>query len=410
MNTKKTTTVLRGLALAGCFMIVQQATAQSSWDTNATGVNHGIYVINTDDSNYWCKLRLQAGTTNAWNINNQGDLWWGYATNTTDTDNGTEKMRLTSGGNLGIGTSSPSQKLEVAGVTSSQGLRIPGRYTFGQSESGIEIEVPSGSYNAIRAYDGSEGIGTIHFFDDTWQSGAAGKSAGGINISSDVATTIGPWSSPVAYFRSSDGNVGIGTTDPQNKLDINGLLTVRNDGDNSTIKLQAANSKSASIGVQDDDDTGFYILTNGTYRLNVNQNGNVGIGTTIPTEKLEVDGNIKASGNIEATDVNADSVTLNIGSFPDYVFEKDYPLMPLNEVEQYIKANKHLPGFPSEAEVVKNGANLGQINNLLVEKVEELTLHTIAQEKLLNTQEKQINMLLEELNTLKAEVKTLKKQ
>ncbi len=93
---------------------------------------------------------------------------------------------------------------------------------------------------------------------------------------------------------SSDGKVGIGTDKPDTKLEIAGGLTVGHDGDNSYIKFKAANGKTASIGTQDDNDQGFYVHTGGQYRLSVNQNGNVGIGTTNPQYKLDVKGQVRA--------------------------------------------------------------------------------------------------------------------
>ena len=67
--------------------------------------------------------------------------------------------------------------------------------------------------------------------------------------------------------------------------------------------------------------------------------------------------------------------------FPDYVFESTYKLMPLNELEKYIKENKHLPNMPTAKEVEKNGADIAEINRLLVEKIEELTLYILEQDK-----------------------------
>jgi hypothetical protein len=69
------------------------------------------------------------------------------------------------------------------------------------------------------------------------------------------------------------------------------------------------------------------------------------------------------------------------GAFPDYVFDEDYDLRPLAEVEQYIKENHHLPEVPSAAEVDKNGINLGQMDEILLKKVEELTLYMIQLKK-----------------------------
>ncbi|MFB3078595.1 MAG: hypothetical protein ACE1Y4_11400, partial [Lysobacterales bacterium] len=103
-----------------------------------------------------------------------------------------------------------------------------------------------------------------------------------------------------AVFVDAEGNVGVGTTSPQSKLHVAGLLSLGAEGDNSVVLFETASGKSATIGVQDDGDAGFFVYTNDAYRLNVNQNGNVGIGTQTPTEKLEVAGNVRASGTIQS--------------------------------------------------------------------------------------------------------------
>lgn len=93
----------------------------------------------------------------------------------------------------------------------------------------------------------------------------------------------------------------------------------------------------------------------------------VGIGTTSPDEKLTV------KGKIHAEEIRID---LSVPA-PDYVFEDDYELRSLEETEQYIKANKHLPEIPSAREMEANGVVLGEMNMKLLQKVEELTLHMI---------------------------------
>lgn len=77
----------------------------------------------------------------------------------------------------------------------------------------------------------------------------------------------------------------------------------------------------------------------------------------------------------------AKRVIVQVNSWSDDVFDENYKLAPLTEVEQYIKENKHLPEIPSENQVLNEGVSLGEMNNLLLRKIEELTLHVIAQQK-----------------------------
>jgi hypothetical protein len=67
--------------------------------------------------------------------------------------------------------------------------------------------------------------------------------------------------------------------------------------------------------------------------------------------------------------------------WPDYVFEEKYPLLPIPELNNFIKSNKHLPEIPTEKEVSENGLDLGDMNALLLKKIEELTLYVIDLQK-----------------------------
>jgi hypothetical protein len=102
--------------------------------------------------------------------------------------------------------------------------------------------------------------------------------------------------------------------------------------------------------------------------------GNVGIGTTSPNQKLTV------NGTIYGKEVKVD---LNVPG-PDYVFEKDYKLPSLEEIKLYIDRHKHLPEVPSAKDMEQNGINVSAMNMILLKKIEELTLHVIEQNKLIN--------------------------
>lgn len=121
-------------------------------------------------------------------------------------------------------------------------------------------------------------------------------------------------------------------------------------------------------------------------------NGNVGIGTTNPTSKLTV------AGNIASREVK---VTIDAGLVPDYVFANDYKLKSLQEVEDFIKKNKHLPEIPSAKEIEKNGLMLAQMNMNLLKKMEELTLYMIEQSKQIKVMEEQIQNQATEIKSFK---------
>lgn len=112
-----------------------------------------------------------------------------------------------------------------------------------------------------------------------------------------------------------------------------------------------------------------------TSSQNVGQNnllvsGRVGIGTMTPQEALSVNGAVRAQ-----------SIKVETANWPDFVFKPDYKLLSLAEVKLYIQRNRHLPDVPSAATIANEGTDLGEMNRILLKKVEELTLHLIKKEE-----------------------------
>jgi len=130
-----------------------------------------------------------------------------------------------------------------------------------------------------------------------------------------------------------------------------------------------------------------------TPRVVIKNDGKVGIGTLTPSSLLHVSGgDIRVSGGSFIDD----GVTLNA---PDYVFEPDYSLMPIEKLRDFVTREKRLPNVPSAREIKGQGLNLSQFQMRLLEKVEELTLYTLTQDERIGVQQEQIAKLSEQ-NTL----------
>ena len=154
-------------------------------------------------------------------------------------------------------------------------------------------------------------------------------------------------------------------------INSNGAFTALNStGNDTTISKYLPMTSNWDLYV------GNVFSTDGaTLAIKAIQNGNVGIGTAIPDEKLTV------KGKIHTQEVRVDMTGPLAMSVPDYVFSKDYNLKTLDEVEEYIKLYSHLPEIPSANEIEKNGLMLAEMNMSLLKKIEELTLYMIEMRK-----------------------------
>ena len=254
-----------------------------------------------------------------------------------------------SSGNVGIGTTSPNSPLTVVGSQSSE-------------QNVANITNASDQDFVIRLSAAGAAVKRTIIGPSTF-----GRFSLGINYNESLTIVNG-------------GIVGVGTTNP-----IYGRFQVTQGSDASDQGIAILNSTGGRAMRIWTDANNSYIYSNGvgTSPLILNGGGNVGIGTKNPDQLLTVKGIIHASEVL---------IDLNVPG-PDYVFEQSYKLPRLEEVKSYVESNKHLPEVPSAQEMEKNGVKAGEMNMILLKKVEELTLYLIEANKRINDQQKEIEYL-----------------
>lgn len=285
--------------------------------------------------------------------------WGSFSGNPEDVDFGTgagttgklhltiqaaPKLTIDNVGNVGVGTTSPNYKMHITGGD-----------LFLQSSAG----------KFILGYDGS----------NQWRYATTGGGADLLMSSYNGVTET------FRHYFAQNGNVGIGTgaSAPATRLHVSSTAS-------ETIRMQGANPY---LSIYDNTD-GYqgYLWYNGAdmvlgsnaapvrfasvgYRMTINTDGRIYMGT----------GNAPATGyllSVNGKVICTEAKVQLSASWPDYVFAKDYHLMPLEELEKTIRQNQHLPNIPSSKEVTAaNGIELGDMNRRLLEKVEELTLYII---------------------------------
>ncbi len=230
--------------------------------------------------------------------------------------------------------------------------------------------------------------------------------------------SFGQWTQNDNNIYYNSGYVGVGVDDPESALTIekdaavNGrvLLTLRNVSNsnysNASIRIHAGNGTNnyttlsfishsylnptlSGYGYFDAEGNGLILrsksetgvikfftgkpvsgdISDDFERMRIDATGNIGIATSTPDYKLDVNGTIRAKEIKVAT------------GWSDFVFDTDYNLPTLSEVEQYIAQHSHLPEIPSAEEVEENGISVGEMNAKLLQKIEELTLYVIEQNK-----------------------------
>ena len=321
------------------------------------------------------------------------------------TANQNVKFTFENNGNLGIGTTAPAEKLSLytAGstkVVTQYGNGTGSGYSVGMNTDGTGMvwhtankTITFGTNNAERMRINSGG--TVDFLSTTQSKGyrtmpdntnyhhfvsnitsnaavyinQAAASGAILRLSSGIATA----NQNVKFTFENNGNLGVGTTTPAEKLSLytagnTKVVTQYGNGTGSGFSVGMSTEGNGSIW-----HTAAKVISFGTSnaeRMRIHSNGNIGIGTASPDYKLDVVGNVRAH-----------SVQISTAKTADFVFEKDYPLMSLSEVESFITANKHLPEVAPASEMIEKGIDMAEMQIKLLQKVEELTLYAIQQQK-----------------------------
>ncbi|WP_339653294.1 hypothetical protein [uncultured Maribacter sp.] len=273
--------------------------------------------------------------------------------------------------------------------------------------------------NEIQAITSTDGSVTITNTDNDFNlSVTSGQNITNANLNLNDDRTVGLAGNDL-YFTGA-GLIGIGTITPSNKLHVAGAI--RAEGIRNTFGTLPS---SVAYSFNDDSNTGMYragpdqlgLVTTGVEALRIDAAQNVGIGPTFEVDgttiaaRLHVDGDVLFEGNVTVTGTHT--------GIPDYVFQKyftglselkdSYNFKNLEEIEQFLIKNNHLPGIKSAKQVKEDGLwSLSESNLQNLEKIEELFLHTIEQEKKIKKLESSNKNMASEVQALKAQMEEIK--
>ena len=232
-----------------------------------------------------------------------------FATGGGGDGGGQERMRIDSSGNVGIGTASPNSKTHIVGAANAIALRVTNAAVDGNNADVMHIEPSNGAYvgKLLRIQSGRSDFSDSLLFLNT-TTGMNGTNGSYMRVQNNLGADI---------FRiKGDGNVGIGTTSPST------MLHIENSSGNASAQLTSGTSGTSYINMGDtgnvdagqisyiNNGDAMAFTANATERMRIDSSGNVGIGTTSPAAKLDVNGSANVTGSISAYHSNNDNRTI----------------------------------------------------------------------------------------------------
>lgn len=451
--------------------------ANNSTTANLSNLNGGEYFLKVLDA-HGCKMgntaQLSMPTPKDWSRYGNANIDTAQFIGSTDTSavvfktNSQEALRLMGNGNVGVGTATPTEKLDVNGTIKAQGFKldnlsfkfqaasglIPEKITWGAEDNAPWAAVgapvmPSSCIDPLNIYRYNVFTGGAVFktkanqlcsnAEPSFYVGLLGCDAALEVVQDGTTLNNGPSSNlnklllntlcgrDVLVGRSDGGNLvvnhnlGIGVVAPAEKLEVNGngkisgtvgignvipeaALHIKNGLANSLIientqspnilRLEASNGVSRMISNgsiafffnsnQQNSNSEFSVQKNASswngsnvelFKIYNNGNSYFKESLSIGTNSFHPDFKLQVCGGIKAKRVRVEE------SWCDYVFDDNYQLLPLNEVEKYYKMYRHLPDIPPSSEIEINGLDLGQLVALQMKKIEELTIHMVEMQK-----------------------------
>ncbi|WBS73745.1 hypothetical protein [Elizabethkingia meningoseptica] len=279
------------------------------------------------------------------------------------------KVTIIDNGNVGIGTTNPVSNLEIASPTATLSL------STNQANGNLENPL----------YPKIDFLGYANWSKARITAAEQSYNTYGSKLSFFVNDGTGATSLKEMMTINQDSRVGIGTTSPQYKLDVNGSFRAGSDnffsyngGADIFLKYSGRGSGGRAI-VHDNNNT-----------LTLNYANDFTGGTLLGNSFLVKGDDARLTGKLEAKEIKVTTTPT-----ADFVFEKTYQLPNLEDVEKHILEKKHLPEIASAAEMQKEGVNIGEFQIKLLQKIEELTLYSIEQNKLIRSQQKRLKKLEE---------------